>query len=185
MALRVKIDFDNIYETTPVIENLNESFFETELVDGTLTNLHIEIDNRPHKLRDNLYNLAFGPLNKKGQIDDRAQLTHSDYSKVFSTILFEGKNYLSRNPDHQIGIDGSTNGRAYLYFNFIKNNYDYLNNYFDIYGVKYYVRIARLGEEQYEDPFDFRDVILCEEKFDKNTKNNPKFMYNYFIFKLK
>ncbi|SEW44936.1 hypothetical protein SAMN05428988_5897 [Chitinophaga sp. YR573] len=185
MALGVKIDFDNIYEVTPVIENLNESFFETELVDGTRTNLHVEIDNRPHTLRENLYNLAFGPLNKKGQIDDRAQLTHSDYAKVFSTILFEAKNYLLRNPDHQIGIDGSTNGRAYLYFRFFKKNYDYLSNYFDIYCVKYYVRIARIGEEQYEDPFDFGDVMLYEEKLEKKTKNNPKFMYNYFIFKLK
>jgi hypothetical protein len=185
MALGVKIDFDNIYETIPVIENLNESFFETELEDGTRTNLHVEVDNRPHKLRPNLYNLAFGPLNKKGQIDDRAQLTHSDYSKVFSTILFEAKNYLLRNPDHQLGIDGSTNGRAYLYFRFLKKNYDYLSKYFDIYCVKYYVRIARLGEEQFEDPFDFEDVMIHEEKFGKNTKNNPKFMYNYFIFKLK
>jgi hypothetical protein len=185
MVLQTKIDFDNIYETIPVDRNLKRSVFETELVDGTQTEIYVVVSSKPHELHPNVYNLAFGPVNRKGGIDDKAALTHKNYSKLFSTILFEAKNYLSRNPDHLLGIDGSNNVRAYLYYRFIQRNYDYLNNYFDIYGVKYFVRIARLGKTQYEDPFDFEDVRGHVEKLEKNMEINLEFMYNYFIFKLK
>jgi hypothetical protein len=144
MIFQVNIDFDNIYEITPVSENFKKSFFETELVDGPLTNIHVRISNESHELDANIYNLSFGPLDKRGVVDDKVALRHRNYSKVFSTILFRARTYLLYNPDHYLGIDGSNNARAYLYYRVIQRNYDYLNNYFDIYGLKYYVRITRL-----------------------------------------
>lgn len=185
MVLQTKIDFDNIYEIIPVDRNLKKSFFKTELVDGTQPKIHIMVSSQSHDLFPNVYNLAFGPSNPKGGIDDKAAIMHKNYSKVFSTILFEARNYLLRNPDHLLGIDGSNNVRAYLYYRFIQRNYAYLNNYFDVYGVKYFVRIARLGKTQYDDPFDFEDICSDVQKLEKNMETNLKFMYNYFIFKLK
>jgi hypothetical protein len=185
MIFQVNIDFDNIYEITPVSENFKKSFFETELVDGPLTNIHVRISNESHELDANIYNLSFGPLDKRGVVDDKVALRHRNYSKVFSTILFRARTYLLYNPDHYLGIDGSNNARAYLYYRVIQRNYDYLNNYFDIYGLKYYVRITRLGKMQYHDPFDFEDIHTRAQKFEKNMEINQKFMYNYFIFKLK
>lgn len=79
----------------------------------------MEISNEAHELIPNVYNLAFGPTNARGDIDDKAQLTHKDYSKVFSTILFDGLIYLNSNRDHYLGIDGSDNARAYLYYKFL------------------------------------------------------------------
>lgn len=185
MAIRTKIDFDNIYNIEPVANNFKKSSFKTELADGMLADMQVEISNEAHELLPNVYNLAFGPLNKKGHIDDRIRLTHANYSKVFSTILFDARTYLSLNPDHYLGIDGSNNARAYLYYRFIRRNYDYLNNYFNMYGIKYYVRITRFGKTQYDNPFDFGDIHPYAERLEKDMVPEAEFMYNYFIFNLK
>jgi hypothetical protein len=185
MAISTKIDFDNIYAIEPVGNNLRTNSFKTELAGGMLADMHIEISDEQHELFPNVYNLSFGPLNKKGRIDDSIKLTHAYYSKVFSTILLEALTYLSHNPDHYIGIDGSNNARAYLYYRFIRRNYDYLNTYFNMYGVKYYVRITRFGKKQYDNPFDFADIQSYGEKLEKDMIPQTEFMYNYFFFNLK
>jgi hypothetical protein len=46
-------------------------------------------------------------MNAEGEIDDKAELHHKDYSKVFSSILLTGFTYLKNNRDHYLGIDGS------------------------------------------------------------------------------
>jgi hypothetical protein len=145
----------------------------------------VEISNETHELLPDVYNLAFGPLDAKGRINDKAELPHKDYSKVFSTILFEAWTYLKKNKDHYIGIDGSDNSRAYLYHMFIQRNYLYLNNYFNIYGIKYYVRITRFGKTQYDNPFDFSDIQTYPERIEHRVKIHLHLMYNYFIFNLK
>lgn len=129
MAISVNIDFDNLYSIDAISEDLREADFQSELHDGTKIPLKIEISDEPHHLLHNVYNLAFGPLDSRGRIDDQAELEHSNYSKVFSTILFTGLTYLNSNPNHYLGIDGSSNARAYLYYKFLQNNYDYLNQF--------------------------------------------------------
>ena len=136
-------------------------------------------------LMEQKFNLGFGPLDSKGRIDDKAELQHSNYSMVFSTILFVGLTYLNSNPTHYLGIDGSNNARAYLYFKFIQKNYYYLEQFFNIFGIKYYVRITRFGKSQYEDPFDFEDVRAIPDKIEKGTVMPSQFMFNYFIFNKK
>jgi hypothetical protein len=188
MALSVNIDFENTYDIGFISDDLKTSFFKTELQDGSSVELKIEISNESHELMAELYNLAFGPIDEKGHIDDKAELPHKDYSKVFSTILLEALTYLSKNNSHYIGIDGSAVYRAYLYFRFIQRNYDYLNNYFNIFGLKYYVRITRFGKTQYQNPFDFNDIFTKPqkiEKFKKGERINIDSLYNYFIFNLK
>ena len=95
MARVVKIDFDNIYEIKPVSDDFRNSNFDTILEDGSTVTLRVAISSESHELLQNVYNLAFGPTNKRGQVNDKAELSHKDYSKVFSTILYEALNYLS------------------------------------------------------------------------------------------
>ncbi|MES1249048.1 MAG: hypothetical protein ABUL46_00110 [Chitinophaga rupis] len=185
MAIAVKIDFDNLYKVETISEDLKISTFQTELADGSFVPLKVEISNEAHELLPNVYNLAFGPMNQKGQIDDKAQLTHKDYSKVFSTILLNGLTYLDNNKKNYLGIDGSDNARAYLYYMFLQRNYNYLDKFFNIYGLKYYVRITRFGKTQYDNPFDFEDVRPYPDRIQKGTKLPPELMYNYFIFNSK
>jgi hypothetical protein len=184
MAIGVKIDFDNTYDFNDISEDLRVAGFSTRLQDNTVTELKIEISNEAHDLLPQVYNLAFGPVDQKGGIDDRAELPHQDYSKVFSTILLAALNYLTNNPGHYLGIDGSDNLRAWYYWRFLQRNYDYLDQHFEMFGIKYYVRISRFGKAQYENPFDFDDIMPYPDRIYK-TLQWPKLMYNYFIFKLK
>ena len=179
------IDFEKIYDIEPLSEDLKISSFKSELEDGSFADLKIQISNVSHELMPVVYNLAFGPVDAKGRINDKAELTHSDYSRVFSTILFDALTYLINNKGQYLGVDGSDNNRAYLYYRFIQRNYDYLSDYFNIFGVKYYVRITRFGKRQYENPFDFSDVLPVPEKIQKAAKITPDMLYNYFIFNLK
>jgi len=182
MAIGVKIDFGDVYDL--VSDECRTATFKTQLQDGQSTTLLIEISDTPHVLLPNVYNLAFGPADSHGKINDRAEVHHADYSRVFSTILLKAFDYLSEHPDHYIGIDGSDNNRAYYYWRFLQRNFDYLSKYFDIYGLKYYVRITRCGKQQYDDPFDFGDIRI---DFDRIFKTNvwPTQMYNYFAFEKK
>jgi len=185
MSVAVKMDFDNSYHLDSVTEDLRMSVFRTELQDGTEIPLKVEINKEPHELLPDVFNLAFGPINDKGKMDDKAELSHKNYSKVFSSILLTGLTYLASNREHYIGIDGSNNARAYLYYRFLQKNFDYLDKFFNMYGLKYYVRISRFGKSQYDNPFDFKDILPGIDKIEKSMRLNPEFMYNYFIFNLK
>jgi hypothetical protein len=185
MAVAVSIDFDNTYEIEPISEDLRVSTFNTELANGEEIPLRVEISSEAHELLPSVYNLAFGPINKKGKIDDNAEIAHADYSKVFSSILLAALTYLTDHPEQYLGIDGSNNARAYLYYRFLQRNFDYLDQFFEMYGLKYYVRITRFGKNQYDNPFDFEDVQPMTARITKDQSISPDFMYNYFIFKTK
>ncbi len=185
MAVAVTIDFRNTYQVEPVSDDYRISKFNTILKDGTSEELKIKISNNAHELMPNVYNLAFGPEDDKGKINDKAELPHTDYSKVFSTILFEAYTYLRKHKSHSIGIDGSDMNRAILYFRFIQKNYTYLADRFNIYGLKYYVRITRFGKTQYQNPFDFDDIFLKPQLIEKGEKINFDSLYNFFVFGLK
>lgn len=184
IAMGVKIDFEGGYELDSVSKDLRTATFQTLLKDGKLVPLKVKISDEPHELLFNVYNLAFGPVNGRGQIDDKAELQHSDYSRTFSTILVRALRYLTKHPEHYIGIDGSDNSRAFYYWRLLQSNFDYLDKYFDMFGLKYYVRITRYGKYQYENPFDFDDIQPGLDKIAKTNKL-PKQMYNYFVFQNK
>jgi hypothetical protein len=185
MAIAVKLDFDNTYEIEPLSPDFRISRFTSYLEDGSSIPLQIEISDQPHALYPSVFNLAFGPTNSKGEIDDKAEIAHKDYSKVFSSILMAGLTYLSNNQNQYLGIDGSNNARAYLYYRFLQKNFVYLDQYFEIYGLKYYVRISRFGKNQYDNPFDFNDVMPKTHRLEKGMAMMSNLLYNYFIFRLK
>lgn len=185
MAIAVKLDFDNTYNIEPLSKDFRVSKFISDLEDGSLIPLQIEISNQPHGLDPSVFNLAFGPMNSKGEIDDKAEIAHKDYFKVFSSILLAGLTYLTDNPDKYLGIDGSNDARAYLYYRFLQRNFTYLDQFFELYGLKYYVRISRFGKNQYDNPFDFNDIVPKSDRIKKGMPIMSNLMYNYFIFRLK
>lgn len=185
MAARVKIDFDKLYEFDDISPDFNLSSFNTDLEDGREQPLKVRISHHSHPLLPNVYNLAFGPLNRQGKIDDRAELQHRDYSRVFSTILFSAYAYLRENPTHILGVDGSDNTRAYFYYRALQRNFAYLDQYFDFFGIKYFVRITRFGKAQYDNPFDFEDIMTYAYRIGADHQISQDGMYNYFLFSLK
>jgi len=184
MVRDLKIDFDSRYEVFDISGDFRNCEFTIVLQDGATVPLCIQISNETHELLPDVYNLAFGPM-KGNRIDDKAEIAHSDYSKVFSTILFNVLEYLEENPTHSIGMDGSDNRRAYLYYHILQQNFDYLSQYFDFPGLKYYVRITRFGKFQYDNPFDFTDIMPGLIPIGKGLKLPWDLMFNYFIFKIK
>jgi hypothetical protein len=185
MAIAVKLDFDNTYDIEPLTKDLRVSKFSSDLQDGSTVPLQIEISSQPHALDPSVFNLAFGPTNSKGEIDDKAEIAHKDYSKVFSSILLAGLTYLTDHPDQYLGIDGSNNARAYLYYRFLQQNFVYLDKFFELYGLKYYVRVSRFGKNQYDNPFDFNDIVPMADRIKKGMAIMSNLMYNYFLFRLK
>lgn len=186
MALNVKINFDERYQITDISDDLSSYSFTTVLHDGSSAALAVQINGASHHLMPDVYNLAFGPLNEKGEIDDKAKLQHADHSKVFSTIVFAGMTFLTENPSKFLGIDGSNNARAYMYYRCIQNNFDYLNQIFKIYGVKYYLRILRKIKDKDDSyPIDKQDLIALPTFIEDPKHIPPEKLYNYFIFKLK
>lgn len=184
-AMKVKLDFDNAYKIKFLSEDFRESLFRSELQDGSVLPLKIEISLEPHELLPGVFNLAFGPLDAEGKIDDKVAVHHKDYSRVFSSILSVAFTYLQKNRDSYLGVDGSNNARAYLYYRFLQRNYDYLDKFFEVFGLKYYVRISRFGKTQYENPFDFDDIQPGFEKIRKNMTIRSDFIYNYLVFRRK
>jgi hypothetical protein len=88
MAIEVKLDFDETYNMDPLSDDLRVSTFVSDLEDGHSIPLRVEISSQPHALLSSVFNLAFGPTNAKGEIDDKAEIAHKDYSRVFSSISF-------------------------------------------------------------------------------------------------
>jgi hypothetical protein len=185
MAVRIKIDFENVYELEEVSSDLKLGGFRTHLENGKESLLKISVSNDEHRLLPNVYNFAFGPPDRQGLINDRTELTHVDYSKVFSTILLSALSYLKRYKKHYLGVDGSDNNRTYFYYRAMMRNFDYLDRHFNMYGIKYFVRISRLGKNQYDNPFDFEDIKPESYKITSEHHVSQHSMYNYFIFGLK
>jgi hypothetical protein len=185
MAARVIIDLENVYDLEVFTPDLKLGSFRSRLENGDEVLLNIRISSVAHELLPSVYNLAFGPVDKKGNIIDRIELRHIDYSKVFSTILLSVLTYFKQNQNHFLGVDGSDNNRAYFYYRAMMRNFEYLNRRFDMDGIKYFVRISRFGKTQYDNPFDFDDIKPESYKITVDHQISQYTMYNYFIFGLK
>lgn len=62
----IKIDLDNTYDLVSVNKSLTEFIFVTEQVD---TNLIVRFDQLKESFLPRVYNLAFGPISGKGEIE--------------------------------------------------------------------------------------------------------------------
>ncbi len=185
MALNIKINFDDCYPVRTTDDNSLLTSFDSVLTNGNIVPIGINISDEPHPLIPNVYNLAFGPLDLNSKIDDKIKLCHQNHSKLFSTIVLTGLSFLEKNADKFLGIDGSNNARAYLYYRCIQNNFDYLTKYLNIYGVNYYLRILRkLKDEDEYPPLDEDDILAMPQPIHKNVFVRHEKLHNYFIFNL-
>jgi Family of unknown function (DUF6934) len=185
MALNLKLNFNDCYETEILKPDFSLCCFETCLKDGNTAKIGIHIPGTVHPLIPDVYNLSFGPINSNGEIDDRVKLNHQHHSRVFSTVVLAALTFLERKQSCFLGIDGSNNARAYLYFRCIQNNYDFLTRYFRIFGVNYYARILRKErDEDSSHPIDPEDILTLPKSIQKEIILTYEKLYNYFIFKL-
>jgi len=181
MALNIKVDLSNRYDLLSTTNDLRYSIFESILTNGHASRLGIKISAEEHPYMPDVYNLAFGPVNERNEIDDQIKLTHRDHSKVFSTIVFAGLTFLTEYRDKYLGIDGSDTRRAYMYYRCIQNNFEYLDSLFTIYGVNYYLRVLRDDGTEYS----AEDLLAIPKRITKGETISPAKLYNYFIFNLK
>lgn len=182
MRLNIKIDFRNIYQIEWLSNELDYCKFRATTQHGELE-LYILIENKINPILPDIYNLAFGPLNQNGQINDQIRLKHLDNQKVYSTIIYVAYLFLSSNKEAHIGLDGSDIARSVLYFRILLTNYDYLEKIFDLTGIKYYVRLIRNFSKTSRFEIDSEDIINTVNKIVKNDKIERKKLYNYFVLK--
>lgn len=184
MALNVKIDLENCYQIETVSNDLTSGVFTSILKDGTPISLAVQICEE-HPLLPNVFNLAFGPLNKEGDINDNIKLHHRDHSKAFSTIVSAAMRFLKENPAKSLGIDGSNHARAYLYYRCMKKNFDYLTQHFEIHGVNYYVRMLRKVKDDDFISFDIQNMVALPQAISPTEQLPHEKLYNYIVFKLR
>ncbi len=163
------------------LEDWRVGEFEAELEDGGFVLLKLEVSDAEHDIIKNVYNLAFGPVTGKGKINTHARLGYRYRMKVFSTILLFIESYLRACPGRAVGVDGSSSARAELYYRGWQRHFRMLNAYMNMTGVKFYVRISRMGVRQYDDPFDFDDIEYATFPVAREGRPPGNMMYNYFV----
>ncbi|MBO9151667.1 DUF6934 family protein [Chitinophaga sp. GCM10012297] len=174
------VNFMDVYNVEH-LEGKRVGEFEAELEDGSWGLMKLEVSEEPHEILPNVYNLAFGPVDGWGKINTHARMRYRYRMKVFSTVLLFMENYLRAYPGCKLGIDGSSNSRAELYYRGWQRHFVYLNAYMQMEGVKFYVRILRTGKNQLDDPFDFEDVEHNKYLIGRSGAPDKNVMYNYFI----
>lgn len=177
----IKINLENTFEATYVSPSFDQYIFESPLKDNTITVLKVKFTNIAESLLPNVYNLAFGPFDISGKINDSVNLKHKDSNKVFSTIILFSINFLKNNPYISIGIDGSDDLRANLYHRMFRYNYKNLKDFLVIIGVDWYVRLLRNGTIE----LDNKGQAFFKPKpepFDFQRKTND--LYRYYMFNL-
>lgn len=177
----IKINLDDTFIPSYSSDDFKSFIFESTLTDNSTISLHVEIKNLGEVLLPDVYNLAFGPLNENGEIDDLKKLKHQQTNKVFSTIILFALMFLQINPNSTIGIDGSDDIRAFLYHRMIVYNDELLKKYLVIIGVDWYVRLLRNGSIE----LDLNGAPFFKPKpelFDFQRSSHD--LYRYYLLKL-
>ena len=84
---------------------------------------------------DDIYNLAFGNLNKDGSIDDETTNDNKDRNKILATVAATVYEFSAEYPDKIIFFCGTTAERTRLYRIALTVNLEELKKDFHIYGV--------------------------------------------------
>jgi len=177
----IKIDLENVIEDIAINESLDEYSFRSELMDGTYIELFVQFTQHPDPLLPDVFNLAFGPLNQQGEIDDVIQLHHKNLNLLFSTIFLCIITFLERYKKNSIGIDGSNDARTYLYHRMFLSNKDELSDVLTIIGVDWYVRLLRNNDvERMDDGTPY--FKPRPESF--NSQRKATDLYRYYLLEL-
>lgn len=89
------------------------------------------------KLKEGVYNLAFGDYNQQYEygIDDKVKTNNGDSKKVLITVVATLYDFTKKYPDMYIFATGSNDARTRLYRMGISNNLKELKQDFEVYGV--------------------------------------------------
>ncbi|WP_436488440.1 DUF6934 family protein [Chitinophaga sp. ARDCPP14] len=177
----IRINFEDTFEPIEVATDLTDIKFYSRLKNGKLILLKIEIRPLTDPLLPNVFNLAFGPLNEEGKINDEIKVNHSNIGKMFSTVLLFALSFLRKNNSSTIGVDGSNDIRAYLYHRMFQTNKKYLCDVIITIGVDWYVRLLRNNTVE-KDNLGFPFFKPKPEQFD--YQRSTKDLYRYYMFHL-
>lgn len=178
----VKINLKDTYTLVDIAANLTQATFTADDKNGKRIIFKIIVDPLENLSLPNVYNLSFGPPKENGRIDDTIQIHHQNLNKLFSTIIFFCLNFLQKNPKVTIGLDGSSDTRAYLYHRIFCSNKEYLDEYFVASGVDWFVRLLRNGDyERHADGSAF--FKPKPEYFDYNRPARD--LYRFYMFYLR
>jgi len=177
----IKINLENTFEATYVSSNFDQYIFESQLKNNKIVQLKVKFTNIADSLLPNVYNLAFGPFDSTGKINDSINLKHQDSNKVFSTIILFSIIFLKDNPHATIGIDGSDDIRANLYHRMFRYNHKDLQDFIVIIGVDWYVRLLRNGTIE----LDIDGLAFFKPKPEPfNLQRKSSDLYRYYMFNL-
>ena len=84
---------------------------------------------------EDIYNLAFGNLNKDGSIDDETTNDNKDRNKILATVAATVYEFTAKYPDKTIFFCGTTSERTRLYRMALTVNLNELKKDFRVYGV--------------------------------------------------
>lgn len=84
---------------------------------------------------DDIYNLAFGNLNKDNSTDDETANDNKDRNKILATVAATVYEFTAQYPDKMIFFCGTTPERTRLYRMALTVNFEELKNDFKIFGV--------------------------------------------------
>jgi hypothetical protein len=82
----------------------------------------------------NVYNLAFGDIDERGEIDDYRKSDNGDRNKILATIYTVVDDYTIKYPERLILFSGSTKERTRLYRIAIGLNLEELSRKFEVYA---------------------------------------------------
>lgn len=178
----IAINFDHAFPLASIASDLSYAIFDSLDVQDKIIPLKVEISPLADPYLPNVHNLAFGPLQQNGNINDNVKLHHRDTSRVFSIILLFALSFLQTNPTATIGLDGSNDVRAYLYHRMFLSNREYLSHFFIAIGVGWFVRLFRDGTIE-TDEDGYRFFKPKPEPFDYRRPTRD--LYRYYMFYLR
>ena len=82
----------------------------------------------------NFINLAFGNIDKNGEIDDHSISNNGDRNKILATVAFAVELYVNKYPKKWVYFKGSTHERTRLYRMAVGLNLEELTVKFKIYA---------------------------------------------------
>ena len=82
----------------------------------------------------NVFNIGFGDVDKKGNINDLTITGNEDSQKVLATVALTIVKFFEKYPDCYVFATGSTKSRTRLYRMGITNNLPQVAQTFEIYG---------------------------------------------------
>ncbi|WP_276503219.1 DUF6934 family protein [Terrimonas pollutisoli] len=119
------------YESVIASSDKLEFQFESEGPKGTIKKM-VQFAQTQN---EDIYNLAFGNLNKDGSIDDETTNDNKDRNKILATVAATVYEFTAKYPDKMIFFCGITAERTRLYRMALTVNLEELKKDFRIYGV--------------------------------------------------